>query len=460
MANPKAKKLRQKHPRFIYESFAVKKIGAYLKINFKFKIEPEINFSPEIVIKDTVRSGLGSLNQEIINNLAFHLGLMEIPSYWKATCSPEIIVKAGFLDDKQIGWWQDLLLKGMGEFFYTNRINFVQSNFVKFQVGSSAPKWKRNEKSLSANKYLTLVSGGKDSVVTLEFLKEAGQPVSCLLLNPQRAAREIIGLFKPSSTIIVNREIDPKLLDLNQKGYFNGHTPFSAYLAFLGAVVAGLGGLGTIVVANERSAEEENLIYLGRKINHQYSKTFRFEKLFARYAKKYLAKNLNYFSLLRPLWEIQIGKLFVNYPGYFSLFRSCNQGQKTNSWCCQCPKCLGTFVLLYPFLKEGQMKKIFNKNLLNDASLLPLLKKLIGKSGSKPFECVPAQEETLVALYLGLKKAQKFNRLPFLLKYFQKEVLPESRDWEERAKKVLNSWSNQHLIPKKLANQLKRKVRQ
>ena len=35
---------------------------------------------------------------------------------------------------------------------------------------------------------LVLTSGGKDSVVTLELLRQAGRPFDCLLLNPSEAA--------------------------------------------------------------------------------------------------------------------------------------------------------------------------------------------------------------------------------------------------------------------------------
>jgi diphthamide synthase (EF-2-diphthine--ammonia ligase) len=451
--------LRKKHPRFIYESFMVDKSNADLKISFKFKIEPNVWFNPEITIENINQSKMNSLDEETINNLAFHLGLMEIPSYWKATCSSEILIKTGFLEKKQIIWWEDLLLNGMGQFFYTNKIDSTKPDFITFKIDSGAIKWKRYEKLLPSDKFLVLVSGGKDSVVTLQTLEEKKEKIGCLLLDPQKAALEIVNFFKLSSTIIVRRVIDAKLLELNRQGYLNGHTPFSAYLAFLGAVMAVFFNFGSVVVAHERSAEEENLIYLGRKINHQYSKTFRFEKLFAQYVKEYLAKNLAHFSLLRPLWEFQVAKLFTAHSQFFPIFRSCNPGQKTNSWCNQCPKCLSTFMLLYPFLKEKRLKQIFKKNLFEEAFFLPILKALIGKQEPKPFECVSTTKESLGALYLGWKKAQKKNHLPLLLQFFQKEVLPERNDWEKIVKEILTSWSDKHFVPVNLAKILKGKIK-
>ena len=84
--------LRKKHPRFVYRSYAYKLIGSNLKIVFDFRIEPNIRFKPEITIKNTEKAMVKKIGKQALNNFVFHLGLMEIPSYWKATCSPEIII--------------------------------------------------------------------------------------------------------------------------------------------------------------------------------------------------------------------------------------------------------------------------------------------------------------------------------------------------------------------------------
>lgn len=55
--------------------------------------------------------------------MIFSLGMVELVSYWKITCSPEVIVEAGVLNDRQILWWKDLYFNGLGEFFYVNDIS-------------------------------------------------------------------------------------------------------------------------------------------------------------------------------------------------------------------------------------------------------------------------------------------------------------------------------------------------
>ena len=69
-----------------------------------------------------------------LSNLIFHLGLAEMFSYWKLTCSPLIDISAGKLDNEQIRWWKDLLFKGMAQYFYENKIDFTPNNFMNFSL--------------------------------------------------------------------------------------------------------------------------------------------------------------------------------------------------------------------------------------------------------------------------------------------------------------------------------------
>src|SRR5207247_6245308 len=130
--------------------------------------------------------------------------------------------------------------------------------------------------------------GGRDSALAAGLLKRAGQEFTCMMLNPSSAAQKIARQVSTSDPVIVRRSIRPELLELNRQGYLNGHTPFSAYLAFLGAACLLLYGYSDIVVANERSSDEGNVHYRGREINHQYSKSLRFETRFDEYLHRFL----------------------------------------------------------------------------------------------------------------------------------------------------------------------------
>ncbi|MCD6094585.1 hypothetical protein J7J39_01625 [bacterium] len=468
--NPES--LRKKYPRFIYKKYFYTIVGKDLKIWFGFEIPPSFFFHPKIIIKNVKRERVQKLKKEILDNLVFHLGLIEMISYWKLTCSPEIEIKKGRLDRNQIRWWQNLIINGMGEFFYKNKINFKRANFLKINSRSQTKRLKVYKKPLNKNKILVPVGGGKDSIVGLEILKKSKKEINCFSLNPTGASKKIIKIANFKKPIIVKRSIDKNLLELNRKGFLDGHTPFSGYLAFLSALLALIFDFKYVAFCNERSANEGNLKYLGKIINHQWSKSFDFEKKFRNYSKKYLIEDLEYFSFLRPLYEIQIAKCFSRYSQYFSAFLSCNEAYKTYSgtkkptekWCCNCPKCLFVFSILYPFLEKFVLIKIFGQDLFKKRNLLPIMKQLIGQKDFKPFECVGTKKETLVAFYLSwkklkLKKEPKRVDLPFLLKYFEKRILPKYPSLDKESKKIINSWNKNHCLPKEFEKLLKQKSR-
>jgi len=464
--------LRKKYPKFVYKKYSWKVSDNNLNISFDFKIEPDIYFQPKVVIENVKESQIKRVGNRILDNFIFNLGLIELLSYWKATCSPEIEILAGPLNKEQILWWKDLIIKGMGQFFYENKIDFRQPNFLKFNV-----KTKDFVTNVTRKDFVTLkkrvlipIGGGKDSVLTLELLKNAGKDIRCFSLKPTNAAQKIMNIAGCKKPIIIRRKIDKKLLELNQEGFLNGHTPFSAYLAFLSVLGAVLFDYKFIAFSNERSSNEGNLKYLGKTINHQWSKSFEFEKKFREYSKKYLAKNIEYFSFLRPLYEIQIAKLFSKYPKYFNAFLSCNVAYQTTSgakkptypvqiasrlygarkWCGSCPKCLFVFTALYPFIEESELLKIFRKNLFEGKKLLPIMQQLVGKRGFKPFECVGTKKESQIAFYLSYKKyrGQTPVSLPALLKYLEEKILPKYPDLEKDSRQILNSWNNQNYLPK------------
>ncbi len=80
--------------------------------------------------------------------------------------------------------------------------------------------------------------------------------------------------------------------------------------------------------------------------------------------------------------------LFSRAKAYHKVFKSCNAGSKTDSWCGRCPKCLFTWLALSPFISRDELTDIFGKDLLKDNNLRPILDQLDGSVEVKPFECV------------------------------------------------------------------------
>lgn len=101
-------------------------------------------------------------------------------------------------------------------------------------------------------------------------------------------------------------------------------------------------------------------------------------------------------------------------------------------------------MILYPFVEKGDLFSIFNEDLFEKKELLNTLKELIGEKKVKPFECVGTRKEALVAMYLSYKRAET---RPYLLKYFEKNILPKRKDWEKISLEVMDHWNKKNFIP-------------
>lgn len=435
--------LRQRHQRFIYDSYNLKPTDGKLNVQYHFMLEPGIEFSPMIaipIVKD--------YDEKKIENFAFHLGLIEALSYWKAACPPELFVKAGKLTDRQISWWHSLFIHGLGELYYKNGIDFTPQDFLS--ITSNPNKEIIPPQPLeSFSGDLVLVGGGKDSAVTLEILKQSERRKKALILTPIRSAINSARVAGYDDPIVVERTIDPKLLELNKNGYINGHTPFSAYLAFLGVFVGVLNDLENVISSNERSAAEGNTIYRGMEINHQYSKSIHFEQIFREYVTKYLSGNIQYFSFLRPLFDLQISNLFSRYPKHYSTFRSCNVGQKENVWCGECAKCAFVYLSLSPFISSTQMNRIFGEDYFRKEKIGESIIDLVGLGKNKPFECVGTIEESKLAIALSIEKYRREGKeIPPLLTILgQRLGIGEETALFALKERVSSEWGEENFLP-------------
>ncbi len=443
--------LRARHPSFVYESYKLEEQAKSIKIVFQLKLEPDIVFQPEVIIPGGQR-----LEEESLSSLAFHLGMIESISYWKAACPQNFLVEAGNLSDQQIAWWHDLFIHGLGEFFFQNNIDFTSENFLSILPNRNKPEAQPTKaENLSGD--LILVGGGKDSAVTLEALKLSQSRKGVLILNPIQSALDVTHQSGYPEPIVVQRKIDPKLIELNGSGYLNGHTPFSAYLAFLGVFTGLIHGYENIIVSNERSSGEANLAFKGLEINHQYSKSYRFEKLFREYCSRYLTTDAQYFSFLRPLYDLQISSMFAKFPEYQSSFRSCNVGQKENAWCGSCAKCSFVYVSLFPFVPYDKLTNIFGGDLFTKPATQKYIRDLTGLGEHKPFDCVGTVDETKLAVALSAKKYRMLgDTIPPFLASLEKDLgINEDKTIKMLERKITDEWDDENFLPPDYARLLR-----
>ena len=454
----KFEELRERYPLFVYRSFSYAFEQERLHIQFYFSLcdangKEAYAFRPDLNIPLRSFYHTGSVPKNLLENLVFHCGMVELISYWKCACSPQVQIDCGNLDAEQTAWFKKLYFLGLGEFFYLNGIHTDRDSFMEIACNPDAPRRKTGEQEdfLLQDSFQVPVGGGKDSVVTLEILRKAfPEKIRPMIINPRGATRNccLQAGFEDEDCIVVNRSIDKTLLQLNEQGFLNGHTPFSAMLAFTCLLTAALNQSRHIALSNENSANESTVP--GMEVNHQYSKSLEFENDFRHYTQTYISPRFNYFSFLRPLSELGIARLFASLPLYHSVFRSCNAGSKTDSWCGKCPKCLFAFIILAPFMGIEKTSRLFGKNLLDAPELIPFLDELTGVSPVKPFECVGTLSEVNYALQQLKAFAEKHSLLQH---YFS---LPISRNLVPDS--VLEEYSPQHNLFEELSQILQKAV--
>lgn len=439
--------LRKDYPQFIYHGYEIKEEKERICLEYHFEIPGLSSFRPSWQFPKKDKGQRDFAKDGTFLELVFSLGMVELISYWKIACPPKVIVKAGMLTPEQILWWKDLYFNGLGEFYYTNGISESQEDFMEIiSAGEKIEGARPSGQTMQG--CLVPIGGGKDSAVTLSLLKEEKETNCCYIINPRGATLKTVERagYGEDQLICVKRTLDKNMLDLNKQGYLNGHTPYSAIVAFSATIAAYMAGKKYIVLSNESSANESTVE--GSTVNHQYSKSFRFEKAFHDYEAKYIGSGTYYFSLLRPLSEFQIAGYFAKCREFHDIFRSCNAGSKEDKWCGHCPKCLFVCLILSPFLSGEEIIRIFGRDMLNDPDMLEDFRKLTGMEKEKPFECVGSRDEVNAAISLTISRMEKEKEeLPELFRYYMQSGLYQKED--PQAGRFFKYFDEENLLPEK-----------
>ncbi len=432
--------LREKYPTFVYIGYDYRITEDVCQVEYLFEIPGLSEFRPtwEFPVKKAV-------DTKILDRMIFCLGMVEAISYYKCTCAPKIEIMCGKLSKRQREWWKKLFYNGLGEFMYLNNIEISMEELFEFDCPEGPELPLRDTDTYEG--CLIPVGGGKDSVVSMELLRN--EKVATYHINSPSAIKEVIDIYDAKEYDYgAKRKLCPNMLELNRQGFLNGHTPFSAIVAFSSIIAALLTGKKYIVLSNENSANETTV--KDSFVNHQYSKSYEFEEDFEWYVRTITDSDIHYFSLLRPLAEIQIAALFSKFKSYHKLFRSCNVGSKTGIWCCDCPKCLFVYIILCPFISEEDMKEMFGEKLLDKPSLEEDFKKLTGILLDKPFECVGTRKEVMIAL-----KAYVENGGRSLLTDKYRNVILQERD---NLTDMLKGWNDENNVPKEYSDIVRRSM--
>ena len=114
------KKCRNDYSTFIYKGFSSNLKEEDLSITYDFSIEGLSEFHPTWIIPRINK--IKDFDENLLNELIFSLGMVELISYWKISCPPNVIINNRKLSSIQIDWWKKLYWYGLGEFYYSSKI--------------------------------------------------------------------------------------------------------------------------------------------------------------------------------------------------------------------------------------------------------------------------------------------------------------------------------------------------
>ncbi len=336
-------------------------------------------------------------------------------SYYKAGLATQIDTGGSQIDRSIAGFLNDLYRNGLAEFAYINRLDL--SGLIDFEanaVGAPAVMDKGFDDNSPQpvlshpvdlpERALVAMGGGKDSLVCLQMLRDAGVEVQPACVGGSSLIGETVSAAG-LPLIRVRRELSARLTEMNANGAWNGHVPVTAINSAILLCAGLLYGYRYVVFANESSANEATLTDgQGREVNHQYSKSLAFEQSFAAVIKQHISPGIEYFSLLRPFGEIAISRQFAQMTAFHEVFSSCNRNfhqdgsHITGRWCQDCPKCRFAALALAPFLSPQALLAIQGADLLDREDQIQGFRALCGLGEHKPFECVGRISESRAAM--------------------------------------------------------------
>lgn len=373
-------------------------------------------------------------------------------SYYKAGLSREIGFVQQAPDSELAGFLTELYVQGLGEFAYVNRLDVGKR--VRFcGVGTQ-----RSPQSLILpGRALVAMGGGKDSLVGLRMLQDAGLDVLPVCIGNSPLIGETVKAAK-LPLIRIERSLAPELAGMNQAGAWNGHVPVTAINSAILLCAAILYGCRYIVFSNERSADEATLALPdGTPVNHQYSKSSAFEEAFRAVIASHVSPDIEYFSILRPYSELEIVRRFCKLTDFHAVYSSCNRnfhigGSRIDGrWCGDCPKCRFAALSLALFLPPAEVRAIMGGDLLERDDQADGFRALCGLGRNKPFECVGEAGESRAAL-AALANDDRWRRHAVV-----RAIAPQLEAVKVPDMEALLRPSAQHSIPRSILTALTEK---
>ena len=445
------RRLREEYPVFRIEDASADLSPQGVTLRFSFAAGP-LRFRPSVQLTGLNPEEAARLTAPAARRVVRALAIVEAFSYWKALCSPVVEVMLPAPDAGELDWWRAFWPGAMGEFFYRNQIDYTAADFLVIRGPAAAPERLAGAADGADGAPLVLFSGGKDSLALARIAAAArgAAPVDFFLYNPGARLRGMTEPLAAGGRVLeARRAILPELLRLNAAGHPNGHTPFSAYLAFAAMLTGYLRGSGPVVAGNSRSDDEPNVpSYLGRPVNHQWTKSYEFETAIGAYRDRWLPGTPGYSSPLRPLYELQIIASLSGDVDAYLRTASCNRAP-AGAWCRSCAKCAWVFLATAALFGHDLAIRKIGADMFADPALAAVYQEMAGLTGTKPFECTGTEDEVRAAIRAA-GQGRDPGAYPALATCLRDPAVAAARPLAA----LLAEWGHDELVPAAFAGQV------
>lgn len=390
---------QKQHETFFFENYAFD--SGTLTATFSYSFDHTRTFCETVTFEPS-----GAVVREDVLDRVLELAFFVAgTSYYKCFPTEKIEYRGKHFSKQQAAFINTVYRDGLSQFIFENKLDPA----VLAQVTG---RGKELEPLVYEGKgILSLQSGGKDSLLLGEFLNQQKTVYATWYMTSTKTYPKIISRLNGKEPRLAQRRIDKSALDAaTQDGGLNGHVPVTFIALAYALVDAVLHGEQTVLAAIGAEGNEPHAMVGDLPVNHQWSKTWEAEQLFANYVATLISPGLHVGSPLRPFSELRIAELFeeICWAPYSYGFSSCNranyeQGELNTElrWCGTCAKCANTFLLFSPFVIPYELRRIFDGvNLFasQHMGLQKSFKGLLGISGTmKPLECVAEVEELRTA---------------------------------------------------------------
>ncbi len=263
---------------------------------------------------------------------------------------------------------------------------------------------------------LNFCGGGKDSLVSMKLLEESKIPYSTLVYSSSiygRAAHQhhliesLLNTAKPQlqhKMWIYEDFLDSPVMELAKEyavvSLTAAETPSSIF-ASLPIVLQH--NYRYISLGHERSADTPNLVWeqTGEPVNHQWGKSSQAEQLLNNYIQNQFISNGQYFSLLKPIYDVVIFNMLRQDLDSVPFTHSCNI---TKPWCKKCAKCAYVWLNYMAYLPVELVNQMFQVNLFDLPENQLWFRQMLGLEKHTPFECIGQINESRLAFELCRRK--------------------------------------------------------